>query len=69
MKYRDFSAYWVMDEIKSGKTVYALDRKEKAVAVVNFLSVDEAMEAIKLAEKNPTRFEFWTEEQEESENA
>jgi hypothetical protein len=68
MKYRDFFAYWVMDEVKNGNTVYVLDRQTKTVEVVNEMTVDKAMAVINSAEADAKRYEFWCEE-EENENA
>ena len=65
MQYYGFSAYWVMDEVKKGKTVYVLDREARAVCDVNSLPVDRAMNIIKSAEENPERYEFWYEIEEE----
>lgn len=64
MKYRDFGAYWVMDEVKKGERVYVLDRQTKAVEVVNEMTVDKAMAVINSAEKDSKRYEFWVEEEE-----
>jgi hypothetical protein len=68
MKYREFSAYWVMDEVKKGERVYVLDRQTKTVEVVNEMTVDKAMAVINSAEADSKRYEFWT-EKEETENA
>lgn len=69
MRYRSVSSYWVFDEIKSGKTIYVLDRKTLVVCSVNGLSVNELIEVMANAEKESSRYEFWYEEEEEKENA
>ena len=68
MKYKDLYGFQVMSEIEKGKTVYFLDRKARAVNVVNELTVNDAMALIKSADECRDRFEFWVEE-EENENA
>lgn len=68
MKYRTFSAYWVFDEIKAGKTVCVLDRKLREVFFVNSMTVDRMIAVLNSAEENSDRYEFWTEEEEENKN-
>ena len=69
MKYRDFYAFWAIDEVKKGNTVYVLDRQTKTVEVLNEMTVDKAMAVINSAEEDSKRYEFWVEETEENENA
>lgn len=69
MKYTRVYPWWAMDEVKKGKTVFVLDKACKEVFNLNELIFVSAVEMIKVAEANTERFEFWTEEQEESENA
>lgn len=69
MKYRSFSAYWVMDEVKNGKVVYVLDKKRKTVEVVNEMAFETATTLLKSASENSDRYEFWVEEEEETKNA
>ena len=68
MKYRTFYAYWVMDEVKSGNVVYALDRELKQVFIINEMTVDSATAVLNGAEADSKRYEFWVEETEEKEN-
>jgi hypothetical protein len=73
MNYKSVYAYWLFDEIKSGKKVYALDRKFRKVSLVNDLTIDQVVAVINSAEAEPSRYEFWYEEEvkvtEEKENA
>ena len=68
MKYYGFSAYWVLDEVKKGNTVYVLDREARAVCDINSLPLDRAMAIIKNAENDCDRYEFWHEVEEETES-
>lgn len=69
MKYRTFTAYWVFDEIKAGKTVYVLDRELREVFSANSVTVDRMIAVLNSAETNSNRYEFWAEETEENKNA
>lgn len=73
MNYNSVYAYWLFEEVKSGKKVYALDRKFKKVSLVNDLTVDQLLAVMNSAEAEPSRYEFWYEEEvkvtEENENA
>ena len=77
MKYRKFYAFWAIEEIEDGHTVYVLDRQAKKVEVLNEKTVDKAMAVINSAKADSDRYEFWcevtevtqeTEETEENEN-
>ena len=65
MKYISISHIWVIDEIRAGKTIYALDRAEETIDVVNEMSVCDAVSLIKDAEKHSDRFDFWYKEENE----
>ena len=67
MKYRDFYAFWVIDEVKKGERVYVLDRQTKTVEVVNEMTVDKAAAVINSAVVDSNRYAFWCEETEETE--
>lgn len=71
MNYKSVYSCWLFDEVKSGKKVYALDRKFKKVSLVNDLTVDQLVAVMNSADEEPTRYEFWYEEEvtEEKENA
>lgn len=69
MNYRDIYAFWVIDEVKKGKTVYVLDMQEKTVGIINNMTVDKAIAVLNSAEENSNRYVFWVEETEEEENA
>ena len=62
MKYLSVYYYWLFDEVKSGKKVYALDRKLRKVSVVNDLTIDQLVAVMNSAEEESTRYEFWYEE-------
>ena len=68
MKYKSVSAYWTIDEAKKGNVVYVLDKKTKQVLNLNELMLDTAISVINAADKDPNRFEFWTEEKENAED-
>lgn len=68
MKYKSVSSYWLFDEIKNGKIVFALDRGLKKVSLVNDLTADILVAVMNSAEAEPTRYEFWYEETEEEVN-
>ena len=71
MMYSTVSPWWVIDEIRQGRTVYVLDRKLKKVFTVNEASVQDVVTVTESKENN--RYEFWYEEEEkvteEKENA
>jgi hypothetical protein len=73
MNYKSVYSCWLYDEVKSGKKVYALDRKFKKVSLVNDLTIDQLVAVINSDEAEPSRYEFWYEEEvkvtEEKENA
>lgn len=62
MKFKNVSSYWLFDEVKSGKRVYALDRKLRKVSVVNDLTIDQLVAVMNSSEEESTRYEFWYEE-------
>lgn len=66
MIYRDIYSWWLFDEIKSGKTVYAIDRRLNVVYSVNSRTVDELVAIMKSAEEESNRYVFWYEETEET---
>jgi hypothetical protein len=68
MKYVSVYSYWLFEEIKKGKKVYALDRRLKKVSLVNDLTADQLIAVMHSAEEESDRYEFWYEE-EETENA
>ena len=59
MKFIDTSSYWLFDDVKDGKIVFALDKQLKKIEVVNYLTVDQLVAVMKSAETEPTRYEFW----------
>ena len=67
MKYKSVYNCWLFDEVKNGNMVYALDRKFKKVVLVNDLTVDQLVAVMHSADEEPTRYEFWYEETEETE--
>lgn len=71
MNYKSVYSCWLFDEVKSGKKVYALDRKFKKVSLVNDLTIDQLVAVINSDEAETSRYEFWYEEEvtEEKENA
>lgn len=62
MNFKSVYAYWLFDEIKSGKKVYALDRKLRKVSLVNELTIDQLVAVMNSAEEEASRYEFWYEE-------
>lgn len=62
MKFINVSSYWLFDEVKKGKKVYALDRKLKKVVLVNDLTIDQLVAVMNSADEEHTRYEFWYEE-------
>lgn len=62
MKFKEISSYWLFDEVKSGKRVYALDRKLRKVSVVNDLTIDQLVAVMNSADEEYTRYDFWYEE-------
>lgn len=67
MKYSNVYSHWLFDEIKSGKKVYALDRKFRKVVLVNELTADQLVAVMHSDKEEPTRYEFWYEETEVTE--
>lgn len=67
MKYSNVYSHWLFDEIKSGKKVYALDRKLRKVVLVNELTADQLVAVMHSDEEETTRYEFWYEETEVTE--
>ena len=59
MKYTKVYYFNVIDEIKKGKTVYALDKENKVVLNCNDLRLEDALEMIST---DNDRFDFWVEE-------
>lgn len=68
MKYRSVYSFWLFDEIKSGKRVYALDKKLKKIVLVNDLTAEQLVAVMNSSEAEPTRYEFWYEFEEDIEN-
>lgn len=69
-KYKSVYYFLVIDEIMSGKAVFALDRQNFTTIHINEMSVDEMVELINNAKKDESeRYVFWTKETEENENA
>jgi hypothetical protein len=64
MKYVSVAAYWVIDEIKDGKNVFAFDRQTRSVKLVNEMTVNDSLAMLRNAEKDSGRYEFWYEEEE-----
>lgn len=66
MKYISISAYWVIDEIREGKTIYVLDRKTQTVSKINSMPIQNVIKITEDKEEK-SRYEFWYEEMEENE--
>ena len=62
MKYTTIYSWNMLEEIKKGATVYALDKKEKEVICINEVLVDYALRLLAEAEKDCDRFVFWKED-------
>lgn len=62
-EYYSVSPFFVFDEIKKGKTVYCLDKKERLIMTVNTLRAEFAASLIVEAENNSNRFVFWYEKE------
>ena len=56
---------YLFDEVKSGKLVYALDKKTRKVSLVNDLIVEQLVAVMNSAKEEPTRYEFWYEKEKE----
>ena len=69
MKYTSVYHFMVLDELKRGKTIYALDRYLREVIFINSLTVDRAIAVLNSADEDPKRYEFWYDETEEIKNA
>ena len=57
--YKDVYSYRIIDEIKNGKRVYAVDRKLAELFVVNSLEMDEFAILLHRAEADRDRYIFW----------
>lgn len=69
MKQYKIVYHWnVLDELEYGTTIFAIDRANLVLTVVNEMVVADAMELIKTAIENPTCIEFWQEVKEETDN-
>lgn len=64
MKYKSVYSFWLFDEIKSGKRVYALDKKLKKIVLVNDLTAEQLVAVMNSDQEEPTRYEFWYESEE-----
>lgn len=62
MKYITIYAWSVLDEMKRGAVVYALDKKEKEVIYLNEVNCGYAMSLLCAAEKDSDSVIFWKEE-------
>ncbi len=69
MKYTTVYHFLVLDEIKCGKTIYALDRYLREIIFINSLTVDKVIAVLNSADEDPNRYEFWYDETEVIENA
>ncbi len=65
-KYNSIYSFYVIDQIKEGKTVYYLDRKLHDCGVVNKTTVEDLTTILKQCEEEPSRFDFWIEEETEA---
>ena len=63
MEFEEIYSFQMVDAVKEGKQVYALDRKTREVLYVNGITVFELCEILKSTEKH--RYEFWIETEEE----
>ena len=68
MKYSNVYSCWLFDEVKSGKEVYALDKRVNEVYLINKMPVEQLVAIMHSAEQESSRYEFWYEETEEKEN-
>ena len=59
MKYKSVYPRWVLDDIKSGKRVYVLDKQTQVVHTMNELSLSTALKITESPEDG--RYEFWYE--------
>lgn len=59
VRYETIRSYWVIDEIKNGKKVYVLDRKNRTVHLVNVAPVGDVIKAIESEEEG--RYIYWSE--------
>ena len=66
MKYKSVYSFWLFDDIKSGKRIYALDKKLKKIVLVNDLPAEQLVAVMNSDEAEPTRNEFWYEESQEN---
>ena len=66
MVYKSVYHFLVWDKIKSGKTVFCLDKECKVIHVINKMSVEEALSLLNTAERDAARFEFWLALEEET---
>lgn len=68
MKYQIIYPFEALKIIEDGQKVYMLDRRYVVCANVSNLTVEELVEIFKQEVKEPKRFEFWTEIEEEDES-
>lgn len=59
--YETIYSFYATDKIEEGKTVYYLDRKLHDCGVINKCTVEDLCTILKQAKEEPTRFEFWIE--------
>ena len=59
MTYKIIYSFYVIDEIEKGNTVYCLDRKEKAVLIINDICVETVVTLLRDARTDDERYEFW----------
>ena len=66
--YKTVYPCWVLDEVKSGKEVFVLDKSCRSIESINDMTIKRALGLIESAEKSKNgRYEFWYEETETEE--
>ena len=66
--YKNIYPWNVINDLDDGHTVYCLDRDINEVFDVASMSVRDAFQLIKVAVDEETRFQFWMEVKEETDN-
>lgn len=60
-------SFQVLDKIKKGEQVYMVDRFERSLCTANRMRTQDLLECLVLAEIEESRFDFWVENNTESE--
>lgn len=71
LNYEEVSSFNLIESLRSGKTVYVLDKQKNTVSMVNTMTAEnfvQLTEDIEYSNPNKDRYYLWTTTKEESSN-